>query len=213
MLQTQSLKYFTLNLFVAFLALNFFSGTAWSQQSSTDQQRDQNTVEGTVDSVSRETVVVKTDENEFQLFVFDRYTTKPRTMAAGSRVRVVSSAGEDEGTRLASTITGLTPASDTSAGSPSTQATPPPKAVRDLEQSIKNDARRWRLGVRAGAALDPESCASSRLRLREAIQEHIHIRQGWMVTPKSLRAKSFGELSGGFSHSAEFSIDKLTQKL
>jgi hypothetical protein len=156
MSQKEFRKYFTLNLFIAFLTFALFSGTALCQQPSPDQKRDQNTIEGTVVSASRETLVVKTDESDFQLFVFDRYTTKPQTMAAGTRVRVVSSAGEEEGTRLANTITVLTPASDTRAESTSAQATPPPKAVRDLEQNIKSDARRWRLGVRAGAALDPE---------------------------------------------------------
>jgi hypothetical protein len=111
-------------------------------------------MEGTVVSVSRETLVVKTDENDFQLFVFDRYTTKPKAVVAGSRVRVVSSAGEEEGTRLANTITVLSAASDTKTDPTARQATPPPKAVRDLEQNIKSDARRWRLEVRAGAALD-----------------------------------------------------------
>ena len=156
MSQNELRNHFTSSLLFAFLAVMVLSGTALSQQNSTDQQRDQNTMEGTVVSSSRETLVLKTDENDFQLFVFDRYTTKPQTVAAGSRVRVVSSAGEEEGTRLANTITVLTPASDTKADSTSRQATPPPKAVRDLEQNIKSDARRWRLGVRAGAALDPE---------------------------------------------------------
>ena len=130
--------------------------TAFPQQQAPDRQREQNTVEGTVVSTSRETLVVKTDDNDFQLFVFDRDTTKPRTITVGTRVQVVSSAGEEEGTRLANTITVLSPASDTKAGATSTQAVPPPKAVRDLEQNIKSEARRWRLGVRAGAALDPE---------------------------------------------------------
>jgi hypothetical protein len=156
MSQKELRNHFTSSLLFAFLAFMVLSDTALSQQNSTDQHRDQNTMEGTVISSSRETLVLKTDENDFQLFVFDRYTTKPQTVAAGSRVRVVSSAGEEEGTRLANTITVLTPASHTKADSTSRQATPPPKAVRDLEQNIKSDARRWRLGVRAGAALDPE---------------------------------------------------------
>jgi hypothetical protein len=154
MSQKEVRNYLALMLFTAFLTLTLFSGTALSQQSS--QERTQST-EGAVVSASRDTLVIKTDDNDFQLFVFDRYTSKPKTMAAGTRVRVVSSAGEDEGTRLANTITVLTPAS-ASGGEKTTpmQATPPPKAVRDLEQDIRSDARRWRLGVRAGAALDPE---------------------------------------------------------
>ena len=102
-------KYSAIRLIVVFLALTL-SGTALSQQDSTDQQQrdqnaptqntgDQTTMEGTVVSVSHETLVVKSDENDFQLFVFDRYTIKPQAVAAGSRVRVVSNAGEEEGTR------------------------------------------------------------------------------------------------------------------
>jgi len=36
------------------------------------------------------------------------------------------------------------------------QAAPPPEKVRDVESDIKREARRWRLGVRAGAAFNPE---------------------------------------------------------
>jgi hypothetical protein len=156
MLRKEVRDYLALNLFAIFLTLSLFSLQAYSQQPSTDRQVDQKTIEGTVISTSRETLVVKTDDNDYELFVFERDTTKPRTMATGTRVRVVSSAGEEEGTRLANTITVLTPAPDSKAEKTSTQATPPPKSVRDLEQTIKSDARRWRVGVRAGAALDPE---------------------------------------------------------
>jgi hypothetical protein len=153
MSQKEVRNYLALMLFTTFLTLTLFSGMALSQQSS--QERTQST-EGAVVSASRDTLVIKTDDNDFQLFVFDRYTTKPKTMAAGTRVRVVSSAGEEEGTRLANAITVLTPVSASGGETTPKQATPPPKAVRDLEQDIRSDARRWRLGVRAGAALDPE---------------------------------------------------------
>jgi hypothetical protein len=156
MTQKEVRNYLVLNLFAVFLTLSLFSIPAYSQQPSSNRQADQTTIEGTVISTSRETLVVKTDDNDYQLFVFDRDTTKPRTMATGTRVRVVSSAGEEEGTRLANTITVLAPAADTKDEKTPTQAAPPPKSVRDLEQTIKSDARRWRLGVRAGAALDPE---------------------------------------------------------
>jgi hypothetical protein len=36
------------------------------------------------------------------------------------------------------------------------QAVPVPEKVRDVESDIKRESRRWRLGVRAGAAFDPE---------------------------------------------------------
>ena len=130
--------------------------SAMSQETTTSSQgQNENTVEGTVVSSTRDTLVVKTDDNQFQLFTFDRDTVKPRSLPAGTRVRVVSTAGEEAGVRLASTITTLE-AAPSAKGTPPTQAQPIPPAVRDLERDIKRQARRWRLGVRAGAGLDPE---------------------------------------------------------
>ena len=129
---------------------------AMSQGPTTSSQgQNENTVEGTVVSSTRDTLVVKTDDNQFQLFTFDRDTVKPRSLPAGTRVRVVSTAGEEAGVRLASTITTLE-AAPSATGTAPAQAQPIPPAVRDLERDIKRQARRWRLGVRAGAALDPE---------------------------------------------------------
>jgi len=87
------------------------------------------------------------------LFTFDRDTVQPRSLPTGTRVRVVSTAGEEAGVRLASTITTLEAAPSAKGAA---QAQPIPPAVRDLERDIKRQARRWRLGVRAGVGLDPE---------------------------------------------------------
>ena len=130
--------------------------SAMSQETTTSSQgQNENTVEGSVVSSTRDTLVVKTDDNQFQLFTFDRDTVKPRSLPAGTRVRVVSTAGEEAGVRLASTITMLE-AAPSAKGTAPTQAQPIPPAVRDLERDIKRQARRWRLGVRAGVGLDPE---------------------------------------------------------
>jgi len=128
--------------------------SAMSQETTTSSQgQNESTVEGTVVSSTRDTLVVKTDDNQFQLFTFDRDTVQPRSLPAGTRVRVVSTAGEEAGVRLASTITTLEAAPSAKGAA---QAQPIPPAVRDLERDIKRQARRWRLGVRAGAGLDPE---------------------------------------------------------
>src|SRR2546426_3260988 len=128
--------------------------SAMSQETTTSSQgQNESTVEGTVVSSTRDTLVVKTDDNQFQLFTFDRDTVKPRSLPAGTRVRIVSTAGEEAGVRLASTITMLEAATSAKG---TAQAQPIPPAVRDLERDIKRQARRWRLGVRAGAGLDPE---------------------------------------------------------
>ncbi len=134
------------------------SALALSQESSSSSRRDETTIEGTVVSTSRQTLVVRTEDNDFQLFVFDHNTTKPRMIAAGTRVRVISTPGEQKGSRLASNVTALEGSPDAKAETAQPQAKPLPPAVRDLEQDIKREARRWHLGVRAGAALDPEVC-------------------------------------------------------
>ena len=127
-----------------------------SQEATTSSQRQsENTIEGTVVSSTRDTLVVKTEDNQFQLFIFDRDTVKPRSLPAGTRVRVVSTPGEEAGVRLASTVVSLE-AAPSAQGTAPPQAQPIPPAVRDLERDIKRQARRWRVGVRAGAALDPE---------------------------------------------------------
>jgi hypothetical protein len=155
----QTLLQFHIGLLL--LACALFSAVPASSQaapSTSAQRQDENTIQGTVVSTSRQTLVVRTDDNDFQLFVFDRYTTKPRAIAVGTRVRVASTPGEQEGTRLARTVTALdsSPEANTGTAPAQAEAKPLPPAVRDLEQSIKSEVRRWHLGVRAGAALDPE---------------------------------------------------------
>lgn len=126
--------------------------TSYSQQ----QGDNENTVEGTVVSSSRDTLVVRTENNQYQLFVFDSNTTKPKVIAPRSRVRVVSTPGEETGSRLASSVAVLEPAPSAQGSTATTQAAPVPPQVREVESKIRREARRWRLGVRAGAALDPE---------------------------------------------------------
>jgi len=132
---------------------------AMSQEttSSSQQQGDnENTLEGTVVSSSRDTLVVRTENDQYQLFVFDSSTTKPRVIAPGARVRVVSTPGEEAGSRLASSVAVLAPAPSAQGNTATTQAAPVPPQVREVERKINHEARRWRLGVRAGAGLDPE---------------------------------------------------------
>jgi hypothetical protein len=116
-------------------------------------QAGENTVEGIVVSTSAETLVVRTDDNDFHLFLLDRTTIRPNTIIQGTRVRVKSTVG-DRGARLASEVSAL--GSTKTSNGTETQAKPVPPAVKNVEQDIKREARRWHLGVRAGAALDPE---------------------------------------------------------
>ena len=127
--------------------------SAMSQQATTSSQRQsENTIEGTVVSSTRNTLVVRTEDNQFQLFIFNRDTVKPRSLLTGARVSVVSTPGEEAGFRLASNVTTLEAAAGAQGSAP---ARVPPE-VRELERDIERQVRRWRAGVRAGAALDPE---------------------------------------------------------
>jgi hypothetical protein len=98
--------------------------SALSQETTTSSQRqNENTIEGTVVSSTRDTLVVKTEDNQFQLFTFDRDTVKPRSLPANARVRVVSTPGEEAGVRLASTVS-ILEAAPTAQGTASAQAQP-----------------------------------------------------------------------------------------
>ena len=134
-----------------------FAPSATSQQASSLDEDDERTTSGTVVSTTRSTIVVRTDNNRHQLFVFDRETVKPRTVANGSSVRIVSVPSGERGARLARAIT-ITSAGTAASGrtqSPGdTDAIPP--SVRRLERDIERGAKRYGVGVRAGAALDPE---------------------------------------------------------
>jgi hypothetical protein len=133
---------------------------AISQQTSSPGDDDQTTTSGTVVSTTRTTIVVRTDDSRYQLFVFDRDTVKPRSVAVGSSVQVVSVPGGEPGARLARAITvsGAPPAASSRPGgtqaSRDTDVIPP--TVRELERDIERGAKRYGVGVRAGAALDPE---------------------------------------------------------
>jgi hypothetical protein len=131
------------------------SWPAYSQQkNSSSQAQDETTVEGTVVASSHITFVVRSDDNQFHLFTFDRNTNRPRTLPVGTRVRVASDQGDQAGARHATDVTVVE-----QAGTPNSsarQAAPIPPSVRNVENQIQHEARRWRLGVRAGMGLDPE---------------------------------------------------------
>jgi hypothetical protein len=147
------------------LVCTLFSSPAFSQQddsssNSSSQSQDNGTVEGTVVASSRTSFVVKSDNNRFQVFTFDRDTNKPATLAVGSQVRVDSDQADDSGARHATNVSvtdqGQSGGTTAATGSRNRNAAPIPPQVRNVENDIKREARRWRLGARAGIALDPE---------------------------------------------------------
>ena len=120
-----------------------------------EQSEHAGAVLGTVVSITRQTMVVRTDDNQFHLFVLEPDLVRPKGLTTGARIRVASDNTGEPGVRLATRITMLEPASAPRSGPPPDVA-PPPKELLATQREIEKLARRWQLGVRIGAGLDPE---------------------------------------------------------
>jgi hypothetical protein len=146
-------------LFLAIALVLFSSFTApvrATQQNDASQSNDDTTMEGTVVSSSRQTLVVRTDDNRFQLFTYERPSVPPVSLAQGGRVRITAGAADENGVRVASNVQVITSSGAGAGPDKGAQAAPVPQKVHDVEGDIKREAKHWRLGVRAGAAFDPE---------------------------------------------------------
>jgi hypothetical protein len=128
------------------------------ENNSSAQSANAADVEGTVVSAGRDTFVVRTEDNQFQLFTYGRGAAFTRSLARGARVRVSAGPADQNGTRAANDVTVLSAASGGVGGTTDkgAQAAPVPEKVRNVESEIRRESRRWRLGVRGGAAFDPE---------------------------------------------------------
>jgi hypothetical protein len=149
-----SLSHITPLLLCSLLAATLTTSTLGQTPTPSDQAEPGSTV-GTVVSVSRQTMVLRTEDNRFQLFVFGDEMSRPKGLTPGTRVRVASSETDEAGVRQATRVTVLEPATTPASGAAQDMA-PPPKEVRDVQREIERQVRRWQLGVRIGAGLDPE---------------------------------------------------------
>jgi hypothetical protein len=120
------------------------------------------TTQGTVISSTRTTLVVKTDGDEYRLFELTDNTTRPQALPVTAAVEVTSQRGDIEGAATATRVRVTAPPT-AAAGTqvPAAPATPGvgdpvPPDVRRLERSIERQTSRYRIGARAGMALDPE---------------------------------------------------------
>jgi hypothetical protein len=141
------------------LILNWAVPPSTAQQNNPSPEVSSDTsVEGTVVSTSGQTLVVRFDSNQFQLFTYERPSVRPTSLVPGARVRVTSGPPDENGTRTATNVEILRAASSDARANvdKGAQATPVPGKVRDVERDIQREAKHWRLGVRAGAAFDPE---------------------------------------------------------
>jgi hypothetical protein len=132
------------------------SSTPPSQTSSQpDQAQHPGTNEGTAESVGHQTMLVRTEDNQPHLFIFDNPTVRPKGLTAGTRVRIISNPTDEAGVRRAIRVTILDAAATPQSGIAQDTA-PPPKELTSVQRDIERTARRWGLGARIGAGLDPE---------------------------------------------------------
>jgi hypothetical protein len=113
---------------------------------------EQETVTGTVVSLSRNTLVVRSEDGQYRLFTFDPNTTKPNSIPAGSEVRVTSSPTDDPSARVANVVE-IVRAAPTGAPPPASNV---PPSIRTTEREIEREVRKFQVGVRAGVGLNPE---------------------------------------------------------
>jgi hypothetical protein len=118
---------------------------------------------GTVVSSTRTTLVVLSEPDQYRLFELNEETTRPAKVPPGASVNVVSTGRDASGVSVATLVrvtSAPAPGSKDTTGAPAPAAAAEPEAVpqsvRQLEQSIKRQTSRFRLGIRGGGALDPE---------------------------------------------------------
>ena len=153
--ERRTMRTLTVSFLGSLLFLSTFSIIAAHAQENTSAQPGSDAaVEGTVVSSTRNTLVVKGDDNEYHLFTYNRSSVKAGSLVAGTRVRVTAGAPDDNGTRNATDVAVL----DAKGTTPdkSAQAAPVPAKVRDIESDIRRESRRWHAGVRVGQTFDPE---------------------------------------------------------
>jgi hypothetical protein len=146
---------------VVFVYLGSIAVSANAQ--STPQPTKFSTLEGTVVSTSRATVVVKTADGLYQVFVIDRDTARPQTIPMQAPVKVTFTPTADPtAPPIAETVLVTGPAPPKVAAltgdvpAPEPVDEPVPASVRQLERDIQRQTSRWRLGIRGATSLDPE---------------------------------------------------------
>jgi hypothetical protein len=142
----RGLRYFAGFLSVLSLSLILSISPAMAQIS--------NAVNGTVANSARNSITVRTPDNQFIVFTFARGVRKPASIPVGSQVRVISNFTNEQGVRQATDIM-IVPGG--TAGTPTAENAPTiPSEVGRVERDIERSARHYQIGISAGVGLDPE---------------------------------------------------------
>ena len=121
---------------------------------SAEPQTGERRTVGTVTSVGRGSIVLRTDQGAYSVYSVGPDTNRSKPVTVGEHVRVITRSSDTEAAPTALAIT-VVPR-------PQGLAAPPaepdvvPEQVRSLEAQIERQARRFRAGFQAGAAIDPE---------------------------------------------------------
>jgi hypothetical protein len=113
---------------------------------------------GTVTSVGRGSIVMRTDKGAYNVYSVGPETVRSKPVSVGERVSVTTLTSDNDAAPNALAINvlprpeGLTPPAASDASEPEVV----PEQVRRLEAQIEHQARRYRAGVQGGAAFDPE---------------------------------------------------------
>jgi len=120
------------------------------------QDPTQITLTGVVVSYNKNALVARGEGGRYLLFVFDKHSVRPETLAVGTGVRVVSAQTDDPEVRLALVVTALEPSASTPGTTIQAQSDVVPESIRATESAIARDARKFHFGFQDGIALDPE---------------------------------------------------------
>ena len=110
-------------------------------------------VTGTVASSTKNTLTINIGSGQYQLYTFTKNPVKPESLAVGTQVQVISSAGTEPDVRVAREVTIV------QRGAPAPTAATldtVPSNVHQLERDIERQLRKFQVAVTAGVALDPE---------------------------------------------------------
>jgi hypothetical protein len=137
---------------------------ASSQTAGLSQPATETTTTGVVASSTASTLVLKTGNGQFLLFVYGENVVKPATIPPGSTVNIIGTPRPDgvivaNYITVTSTQTAATsgaPAAPKTGASASSSDTAIPASVRDLERGIVRQSKRFQAGIQAGVGLDPE---------------------------------------------------------
>jgi hypothetical protein len=106
---------------------------------------------GTVTSIGRGSMVVHTDAGRFVVYALEPSFLRIPVIQPGTRVRVTTASNDSDAAPTALSVETLPARQGLGQGS---QTAPPD--VRRLQAEVERQARRFRIGLDAGVALDPE---------------------------------------------------------